>query len=171
MMPFEQIPKGGKKVSHISFLGGGLFRQKKQMVQRSCRGTRSPYSRKSKDPIVAKAGQVGREDQKTKPESHVLILYCCIMKDHKPSNLQYHPFTISQFLQIDLPQTYISYSDLISYSRTPNSCHPDIIVHSISLKPNQSFSQTPAHISSISFSKDQNHRIFHLYQCLVPTIQ
>lgn len=56
MMPFEQIPKGGKKVSHISFLGGGLFRQKKQMVQRSCRGTRSPYSRKSKDPIVAKAG-------------------------------------------------------------------------------------------------------------------
>lgn len=22
------------------------------------------------------------------------------MKDHKPSNLQYHPFTISQFLQI-----------------------------------------------------------------------
>lgn len=56
MMLFEQTTKGSKEVSHISFLGEDLLKQNKQMVQRSCSEQCLPYSRKSKDPIVAKAG-------------------------------------------------------------------------------------------------------------------
>lgn len=53
-MPFEQTHKGRKEGSHISFLWENLFRQKKQMVQRPW--NRVPYSRKSTDTNVAKAG-------------------------------------------------------------------------------------------------------------------
>ena len=70
-----------------------------------------------------------------------------------------------------LPQFYRSYSYLVSCSKTPNSLCPDRSLHSISLQSNSSSSQTPTHISSVSFSKGQNHRIFHFYQCFVPTTQ
>ena len=56
-----------------------------------------------------------------------------------------------------LPQFYRSYSYLVSCSKTPNSFCPDRSLHSISLQSNSSSSQIPTHISSISFSKGQNH--------------
>ena len=68
--------------------------------------------------------------------------------------------------------SYIPSSVLISWFRTPISFCPDIIMsHSISLKPSISFPQTPTHIDSVLFSKDQNHRIIHLSFCLAPTFQ
>ena len=56
-----------------------------------------------------------------------------------------------------LPQFYRAYSYLVSCSKTPNSFCPDRSLQSISLQSNSSSSQTPTHISSVSFSKGQNH--------------